>query len=109
MSQTQKTKRVIGLITFKITDVGPRQFGCFITSENNIKSFFNAVFSDPIYCIHLFETLDYINKMPTRLVLRYSTNASGRNTQWWIDFVSHFRDGDKIDFAIDGLEDTNPL
>ena len=96
--------------TFKITDVGQDNLVALLRPENNIKSiFFNAVFSDPIYCGHLFETLDYINKMPTRPVLRYSTNASGRNTQWWIDFVSRFRDGDKIDFAIDGLEDTNHL
>ena len=95
---------------WKIGDIGHETMKHLLAPGNNIKYlFFNANFSDPIYCGHLFETLDYINTLQNRPVLQFSTNASGRSPNWWREFASKFRKGDKIDFAIDGLEDTNHL
>jgi MoaA/NifB/PqqE/SkfB family radical SAM enzyme len=95
---------------WKIGDIGHETMKHLLAPGNNIKHlFFNANFSDPIYCGHLFETLDYINTLQNRPVLQFSTNASGRSPNWWREFASKFRKGDKIDFAIDGLQDTNHL
>ena len=48
----------------------------------------------------------------------FSTNGSGRPTKWWETFATYLNPvnpmnsafpGDVVEFAVDGLEDTNPI
>lgn len=95
---------------FRVTDIGMDNIRHLLRPENRIKFLhISSVFSDPIYCGHLFETLEYINQLNPRPRLQYATNASGKPPKWWIKFANTFRHRDKIDFSIDGLEDTNHL
>jgi MoaA/NifB/PqqE/SkfB family radical SAM enzyme len=95
---------------FKITDIGMNNIKALLRPENKIKFLhISSVFSDPIYCGHLFEMLDYINEMDNRPILQFSTNGSGRKPSWWKDFAHKLRVKDKIEFSIDGLRDTNHI
>lgn len=94
----------------KVQDLGHNVLTQLVRKENNLRHlFFNANFSDPIYCGHLFESFDYMNTLEDRPILHFTTNGSGRNVKWWETFADKFKEGDKLDWSIDGLEDTNHL
>jgi sulfatase maturation enzyme AslB (radical SAM superfamily) len=65
--------------------------------------------SDPIYSGTLFEQLRYLKTLDKRPVINMSTNGSGRSEKWWKEFASLLSPNDVIEFAIDGLEDTNHI
>ena len=104
---------------FAITDLNIENFKLLVRPENNLQGLtYNMTLSDPIYSGTLFEQLEHINTLKTRPVLFFSTNGSGRNISWWEKFAKYLNPinpmnaafpGDVVEFAIDGLEDTNAI
>ena len=64
-------------------------------------------FGDPLMCNDLYEIVKDIMENSNSQVF-ISTNASVRNEDWWFIF-SQWGNRVQINFAIDGLEDTNHL
>ena len=74
----------------------------------NLKLFyFCGTFGDPLMCNDLYEIVKYIMENSSSQVL-LSTNASVRDEDWWFLF-SQWGDRVHVNFAIDGLVDTNHL
>lgn len=85
-------------------------FRALVRPENRIDALtYNLTLSDPIYSGVLLEQLEYCNTLdnPPRIII--STNGSGRNTKWWIKLASLLKAIDIVEFAVDGLEDTNHI
>ena len=55
------------------------------------------------------QELEIINLLDPRPMLQFSTNGSHRSVNWWNTFKELLRRDDRIEFAIDGLEDTNHI
>ena len=95
---------------WQIMDMPMEYFKALVRPENRLKILtYNFALSDPIYSGVLIEQLEYCNTLdnPPRIVL--STNGSGRNTKWWIKLASLLKSNDVVEFAVDGLEDTNHI
>lgn len=95
---------------FAITDLSMENFKLLVRPENNLQGLtYNMALGDPIYSGTLFEQLEYLSTLEHRPQLHFSTNGSGRNAQWWKQFAKYLRDIDMVEFAVDGLEDTNHI
>jgi MoaA/NifB/PqqE/SkfB family radical SAM enzyme len=71
--------------------------------------FFCGSYGDPIAHPEFLDILrDFREKSPT-VWLYLHTNGGIRNTKWWEELASILNGYGKIDFGIDGLEDTNHL
>lgn len=71
--------------------------------------FFCGSYGDPIMHPDLLSILqDLRSKSPT-LWLYFHTNGGARDVNWWRDLAKIIGPYGKIDFGIDGLEDTNHL
>lgn len=74
----------------------------------NIKSFFiNGNYGDFVTHPQTIEILEYLKKGAPDASIRINTNGSARNVDWWkkLATIKYLR----INFAIDGLEDTHHL
>jgi MoaA/NifB/PqqE/SkfB family radical SAM enzyme/NAD(P)-dependent dehydrogenase (short-subunit alcohol dehydrogenase family) len=71
--------------------------------------FFCGSYGDPIVHPDFLDILrDFRRKNPT-LWLYIHTNGGVHNTEWWTELAHIINGYGKIDFGIDGLEDTNHL
>jgi sulfatase maturation enzyme AslB (radical SAM superfamily) len=78
--------------------------------NNDIQTIiFSGAISDPIYYKELFSVLEHINSLENRPRLIFSTNGSGKKPDWWIQFGKLLKTQDMVNFAVDGLEDTNKI
>mgnify|MGYP000153158060 CR=1 FL=1 len=112
-SRTQE----IGMYT--PTDLNMDNFKLLVREENNIHCLtYSLAMGDPIYAGTLFQQLQHISTLKNRPKLWFSTNGSGRSTEWWKEFTTYLSPvnaqfptftGDHIEFAVDGLEDTNSI
>ena len=101
------------------SDLSMDNFKLLVRDENNLHALtYSMSLGDPIYAGTLFEQLEHIKTLKTRPVLFFSTNGSGRSTKWWEKFATYLNPinpmnsafpGDVVEFAVDGLEDTNPI
>lgn len=108
-SRTQEMELGNGLVS-GITDMSMEVFKLLVRPENKLSCLtYNAALSDPIYSGTLFEQLRHLNTLDKRPMISMSTNGSGRNEKWWKEFASLLSPNDLIEFAIDGLEDTNHI
>lgn len=95
---------------FAITDLDIENFKLLVRPENNLQGLtYNMALSDPIYSGTLFEQLEYLLTLKQRPQLHFSTNGSGRNAQWWEQFATYLQNTDMVEFAVDGLKDTNHI
>lgn len=93
-----------------ISDMPMEYFKALVRPENNIERLtYNLTLSDAIYSGVFIEQLEYINSLDSRPNINVSTNGSGRNKEWWKSFAKLLKMTDRIEFAIDGLEDTNHI
>jgi sulfatase maturation enzyme AslB (radical SAM superfamily) len=70
---------------------------------------FSGAISDPIYYKDIFKVIEHINSLENRPRLIFSTNGSGKKSDWWIEFGRLLTKEDIVNFAVDGLEDTNKI
>lgn len=103
----------VGLIKskkLKNFSISVEEFKKIVNDDSGINTIiFSGAISDIIYYKHLFEILEYVNSLEKRPFLWFSTNGSGKNEEWWTKFGKLLRSTDEVCFAIDGLEDTNPI
>ena len=93
-----------------ISDMPMEYFKALVRPENNIRRLtYNLTLSDPIYSGVFLEQIEYLNNLDCRPHINISTNGSGRNKKWWEHFAKLLKIDDRIEFAIDGLEDTNHI
>ena len=94
-----------------IQDMPIEYFKALMRPENNIRRItYNLSLSDPIYSGSFIPQLEYLKSLNRKIKVNISTNASGRNEKWWLKLASLLDPEDhRIEFAIDGLEDTNHL
>ena len=93
-----------------IVDMDIEIFKLLVRPENKLDAItYNMALSDPIYSGTLFEQLRYLKTLDKRPIINMSTNGSGRSEKWWKEFASLLSPNDVIEFAIDGLEDTNHI
>lgn len=93
-----------------IVDMDIEIFKLLVRPENNLACLtYNAALSDPIYSGTLLEQLRHLKTLNNRPMISMSTNGSGRSEKWWKEFASLLSPNDVIEFAIDGLEDTNHI
>ena len=94
-----------------IQDMPMEYFKALMRPENNIRRItYNLSLSDPIYSGSFIPQLEYLKTLNRKIKVNISTNASGRNEKWWLKLASLLDPEDhRIEFAIDGLEDTNHL
>ena len=108
-SRTQEMERGNGLAG-GISDMDIEVFKLLVRPEHKLDCItYNAALSDPIYSGTLFEQLKHLNTLEKRPMITMSTNGSGRSEKWWKEFASLLSPTDIIEFAIDGLEDTNHI
>ena len=85
-------------------------FAKIASEENNLDAItFSGALSDPIFSTSLFGCLEHVNTLSNRPTCVFSTNGSGRKTEWWERFSSLLVGRNEVGFAIDGLADTNPI
>lgn len=71
--------------------------------------FFCGSYGDPIVHPDFLDILrDFRSKSPT-VWLYLHTNAGIRSPEWWVELATILNGYGKIDFGIDGLEDTNHI
>lgn len=93
-----------------ISDMPMEYFKALVRPENNIRRLtYNLTLSDPIYSGVFIDQLTYLNSLDNRPNINISTNGSGRNKLWWKKLAELLRPNDGVEFAIDGLEDTNHI
>lgn len=94
-----------------IEDMPMEYFKALVRPENNIKRLtYNLSVSDPIYSGSFIKQLEHLNTLSKMPKVNISTNASGRNEKWWLKLASLLNPAmHRVEFAIDGLEDTNHL
>lgn len=74
-----------------------------------LQIFFCGSYGDPIVHPEFLEILrDFRTKNP-KLWIYIHTNGGYHDTEWWIELATIINGYGKIDFGIDGLEDTNHL
>jgi MoaA/NifB/PqqE/SkfB family radical SAM enzyme len=71
----------------------------------------NGNWGDPMMHPHLVEMLKYWTDHHPETFISIATNGSMRGVQFWADLAKVLRNGcqHKIDFAIDGMEDTHHI
>tara|TARA_B110001454_G_C12668165_1_gene412505 strand:+ start:168 stop:1268 length:1101 start_codon:yes stop_codon:yes gene_type:complete len=71
----------------------------------------NGNWGDPMMHPHLVEMLEYWTNCHPETFITIATNGSMRGPQFWADLAKVLRNGcqHKVDFAIDGMEDTHHL
>jgi sulfatase maturation enzyme AslB (radical SAM superfamily) len=85
-------------------------FAKIASEENNLDAItFSGALSDPIFSTSLFDCLEHVNTLSNRPKCIFSTNGSGRKTEWWEQFASLLVGKNEVGFAIDGLADTNTI
>lgn len=110
-----RTQDILGLDdrtrTWEIADMDLENFKLLVREENKLRVItYNMALSDPIYCGNLFDQLKHLNSLLHRPNVVMSTNGSGKAKQWWQEFAGLlYGHKDRIEFAIDGLEDTNHI
>lgn len=110
-----RTRDILGLENrtreWEIGDMDMEDFKLLVREENQLRAItYNMALSDPIYCGNLFEQLEHLNSLAHRPKVSMSTNGSGKTKQWWQQFASLLNSSkDRIEFAIDGLDDTNHI
>ena len=93
-----------------IRDMEMSHFHALMRPENGIKRLtYNMALSDPIFSGSFMQQMEYMDTLEHRPEVTISTNGSGRKQAWWLKFAGLLRDRDVVEFAIDGLEDTNHL
>ena len=95
---------------WQIMDMPMEYFHALVRPENRIDVLtYNLTLSDPIYSGVILDQLEYVSKQdnPPRIIM--STNGSGRNETWWRKLAELLKPNDVVEFAIDGLEDTNHI
>lgn len=96
--------------TWEIGDMDIEVFKLLVRPENGLTSItYNMALGDPIYSGTLFEQLKHLNSLSRRPIIHVSTNGSGKGITWWEEFASLLGPMDVIEFAVDGLEDTNHI
>jgi len=97
-------------IKFPIMDFSMENFKHLFRPENDLKEvYYSLALSDPIYCGNLFPMMDHLNNLDNRPKVSISTNGSGRKPDWWKKFAQVLHSKDQIEFAVDGLKDTNHI
>lgn len=106
-----RTKNITSGSNLDISDMPMEYFYALVRPENKITNLsYNLSLSDPIYSGVFLEQLEYLNTLGNyRPKVNISTNASGRNRNWWMNFAKILDNKDRVEFAIDGLEDTNHI
>lgn len=86
------------------------EFARVVNDENDIRIInFSGAVSDVLYSTYFFDILEYIQTLKKQPAIFISTNGSGRKSDWWERFASLLSGNVVIQFAIDGLEDTNHI
>lgn len=86
-----------------------------VATEDNLQNIkeihFDGNFGDAIMHPQFIEYLNILADVKTNLIVKISTNGGARNTQFWHDLASVLNrfDHHYVQFAIDGLEDTNHI
>jgi hypothetical protein len=97
-------------IMYDITDMSLQDFKHLVRPENKIHRLtFSLVLGDPIYSGVFLQQLEHLNSLEKRPWINIHTNGSGRTKEWWYHLGSILKGRDRCEFAIDGLEDTNPI
>ena len=91
----------------------------FMTLQN-IKDWFSVDFIKQLHMItmcgnygdamtnpDLIPILQYFKSINSEIFFHMNTNASGRDTQFWLDLGEIFKEKGVLVFSVDGLEDTN--
>ena len=95
---------------WQVTDMKMSDFQALVAENNNIlRLTYNLTLSDPIYSGSFIKQLEHLNTLTHRPRIIISTNASGRNVAWWLKLARLLAADDKVEFAIDGLSDTNHI
>jgi sulfatase maturation enzyme AslB (radical SAM superfamily) len=94
-----------------IADMDMDHFRALVRPENKVDHLtYNLALSDPVYSGVFLEQLEYLNTLDKRPRVSLSTNGSGRSERWWVKLAGLLdQNTDRVEFAIDGLEDTNHL
>lgn len=93
-----------------IADMDMDHFRALMRPENGITNLtYNLSLSDPVYSGVFLEQLEYLNTLERRPKINISTNGSGRTERWWLKLAGLLAQKDRVEFAIDGLEDTNHI
>ena len=71
--------------------------------------FFCGSYGDPIVHPEFLDIVKDFRKKSDTLWIYIHTNGGVRNTEWWKELAETIGDYGKIDFNIDGLDDTNHL
>ena len=86
-----------------------------ITTEDNLSNIstlaFDGNFGDASMHPKIIEMLDYLSTIKNNLFIKISSNGGARNTEFWKQLavvLKKFKHHD-MQFAIDGLEDTNHI
>lgn len=66
-------------------------------------------YGDPLMNPDLDEILYYVKQMNPDIFLEIHTNASMRDTDWWVNLPKNLPKNHLVHFAIDGLKDTHNL
>lgn len=99
-----------GINRWQVTDMKMSDFQALVAEHNKIgKLTYNLTLSDPIYSGAFIKQLEHLATLNYRPRIDISTNASGRNAAWWLKLAGLLGDNDKVEFAIDGLADTNHI
>ena len=87
-----------------------QDFHALVDPRNKIKRLtYNLTLSDPIYSGSFIKQLEHLATLDHRPRISISTNGSGRNSAWWLKLAGLLGEHDKVEFAIDGLADTNHI
>jgi MoaA/NifB/PqqE/SkfB family radical SAM enzyme len=85
-------------------------FQALVRPENRLDALiYNLTLSDPIYSGVLLDQLEYISNLDNPPRIFISTNGSGRNEKYWRRLAELLKPNDVVEFAVDGLEDTNHI
>ncbi len=96
--------------SWEIMDMPMEYFQALVRPENRIDALtYNLTLSDPIYSGVLIQQLEHCATLEYQPRIIISTNGSGRNEKWWKQVADLLKPNDFVEFAIDGLEDTNHI
>jgi Radical SAM superfamily/4Fe-4S single cluster domain len=70
---------------------------------------FCGVYGDPLLNNDLIEMCHYVSTTNPKVTVAIHTNGSVRNIEWWEHLAKVLPSNHKINFAIDGLEDTHSI
>jgi MoaA/NifB/PqqE/SkfB family radical SAM enzyme len=97
-------------LMYPIMDMSLEDFKLLVRPGNNIfRITYSLTLGDPIYSGSFLEQLEYLNTLEKRPWINLHTNGSGRSKDWWYKLGKLLKGRDRVEFAIDGLEDTNKI